>query len=134
MARTLRTLYHDKNSISTLLDCDNHTTGVPAEIPTGCSKTSDSSNFQLPFIIVCVILLIVILLVLIFRLYRRRALCFGKMKKQKKTDNNLHGELQDVENNEEPIYEVCYNSIQDSILSRARLERQDPYKPKQYYV
>ena len=59
-----------------------------------------------------------------FLLYRRRALCFGKMKKQKMTDNNLHVELQDLENNEEPEYEVCYNFIQNSILPWARLERQ----------
>ena len=72
----------------------------------------------------CVILLVFNLrLFLIFLLHRRRALCFGKMKKQKKTDNNLHVELQDVENNEEPEYEVCHNYIQDSILSRARQER-----------
>ena len=77
-------------------------------------SSSDSSIF-------CVILLVfILLLVLIFLSYRRRALCFGKMKnKQKMTDNDIHVEPQDVENWEEQEYEVCYNFIQDSILSRA---------------
>ena len=58
-----------------------------------------------------------------FLLYRRRALCFGKVKKRKMTDNNVHVELQDVESYEEQEYEVCYDCLQDSTLSRARLER-----------
>ena len=46
-----------------------------------------------------------------FLLYRRRALCFGKVKKQKMTDNNLHVELRDVEH----AHETTYDKIDDNV-------------------
>ena len=88
-------------------------------------SSSDSSNLELAVIIIYAILLVLILLlVLICLLIRRRALCFSKIRKHQNPDNNLHVEVQDLENNEEPEYEVCYNFIQNSILPRARLESQ----------
>ena len=108
-----RTLHSDNNSISTLLDC-------PRKTPDSLTETNSEKR---PTIICVILLVFILLLVLMFLLYRRRALCFGKVKKQKMTDNNVRVELQDVENYEEPEYEVCYDCTQDSVLSRARLER-----------
>ena len=118
-----RTLQSDASSISTLLGCPKKTTGPPRETTAKegqdeCLPAHDSSNPQ-PTIIIAILLVFILLLVFMLLLYRRHALCFGKVKKQKMTDNNIRVELQDVENYEEPEYEVCYYCGQDSILSRA---------------
>ena len=49
----------------------------------------------------------IVLLVVIFLLYRRRALCFGKMKQRNKTDldKTVHVELQNVEEAQTPAYD-----------------------------
>ena len=91
-------------SILHSLDCTTLSTGT--NIKTPAETSSGSSSLQLTIIIVCVILLIVIvLLVVIFLLYRRRALCFGKMKQRNKTDKTVHVELQNVEDAQEPAYD-----------------------------
>ncbi|CAB4044860.1 Hypothetical predicted protein [Paramuricea clavata] len=80
--------------------CTTLSTGTDVKTP--AKSSSGSSSLQLTIIIVCVILLIVIvLLVVIFLLYRRRALCFGKMKQRNTT---VRVELQNVENSQEPAY------------------------------
>ena len=92
------------------LDCT--TIKSPAE------GSSGSSNLTLTIIIVCVILLIVIvLLVVIFLLYRRRALCFGKMKQRNKTDKTVHVELQKVEEAQTPAYDKIEDNLGNPLYS-----------------
>ena len=112
--------------MSPLLDCPRETKNTRGE------SSSDSSNLQLAVIIIYAILLVLILLlVLICLLIRRRALCFSKIRKHQNPDNNLHVEVQDLENNEEPEYEVCYyfapSKTRKTSISTI-------YKPKQCYV
>ena len=92
------------------LACTTLSTGT--NIKTPAETSSGSSSLQLTIIIVCVILLIVIvLLVVIFLLYRRQALCFGKMKQRNKTDKTVHVELQNVEDAQEPAYDTINDNL-----------------------
>ncbi|CAB4020129.1 Hypothetical predicted protein, partial [Paramuricea clavata] len=96
--------------------CTTLSTGTDVEPP--AKSSSGSSSLQLTIIIVCVILLIVIvLLVLIFLLYRRRALCFGKMKQRNKTDKTVHVELQNVEDAQEPAYDKIEDKLGNPLYS-----------------
>ena len=52
----------------------------------------------------------IVLLVVMFLLYRRRALCFGKIK-QNKTEKNIHVELQNIET----APESKYDNIDDNL-------------------
>ena len=89
------------------LACTTPSTGTDVEKP--AESSSGSSNLPLTIIIVCVILLIVIvLLVVIFLLYRRRALCFDKMKQRNKT---VRVELQNVEDSQEPAYDTINDNL-----------------------
>ena len=92
------------------LDCTTLT--IVTNVKTPAETSSGSNSLQLTIIIVCVILLIVIvLLVVIFLLYRRRALCFGKMKQINKTDKTVHVELQNVEDAKEPAYDTINDNL-----------------------
>ena len=95
-------------------DCTPSSTKTPAAKPS-------SSKLPIIIIILCVVLLIVILLlVVIFLLYRKRLLCFGKMKQKQKPEKNIHVELQNIDDTQEstqspsePIVEPSQNNQVD---------------------
>ncbi|CAB3986121.1 Hypothetical predicted protein [Paramuricea clavata] len=101
---------------TTLTIVTNVTASLPAE------SSSGSSNLQLTIIIVCIILIVIVLLVVIFLLYRRRALCFGKMKQRNKTDKN-------VEDAKEPAYDTINDNLCDMENERAPEASQNNQEP-----
>ena len=97
-----------KNNVVFSLDCDTLTTVSTIHE----ARHSKSNNLQMTVIIVCVILLVtIVLLVLIFLLYRRRALCFGKLKQRKKMEKNIHVELKQTGNAAEPLYDKIMDNM-----------------------
>ena len=53
----------------------------------------------------------ILLLAVIFLLYRKRLLCFGKMKQKQKPEKNIHVELQNIDNTEESKYDRIDDNV-----------------------
>ena len=88
--------------------------GVVSEGTTVPHAASGSGDLRTTIVIVCVVLLIVIIvLVLVFFLYRRRALCFDKFKREsiKKDRPAVHVELQERDS----MLDLTYDKLNEDL-------------------